>query len=470
MADTNSHNNKALKINLDDTVFGTFAEIGGGQETSAMFFRVGGASGTVAKTICAYHKSFSDSLYNQGNKSGRYVSEGRLRKMLEKEYAELDLHLAKQDESSQRIFAFANTVETINFRKDNQGHGWVGIRFRLESSGNINDVILHVNLHEKESVQQQITLGILGVNLIYGVYHYASQPEVLLKSLMDNIPADSLEINMIRMEGPDFQHVDNRILSVQLVKNGMTPLAIFDRNGNTQQPGDMLYKKHVLLLRGSFRPITYAGFDMLKTGYSLMKKELQTDKNNSLVFCEMTLDNLLEKGSFNERDFLDRVDLLNGMGQNVMISRFREFYRLTDYLSNIKISNLRLIIGAETLLKLTEKKYYKDLKGGILEAFGRLFLNNVKMYVYPSIIEEKNLLLTSENIPVRVSEKNLYKYILSNGQIMDITDYKMKFLYCSSHKVLDLLIKNDNNWETMVPVYISEHIRKNNLFGCNDCK
>lgn len=458
-----SQKTKALNINLNNTIYGTIAEIGGGQEVARAFFQAGGASGTIAKSISAYDKTFSDALYNK-NKSGRYVSEVRLDKMLSKEYNELIKFLTEKKEDSTRFFAFANTVETINFKKTNQGHGWLGVRFQLTPHGKPNEVVIHVRLMENDNLLQQYTLGILGVNLIYACFYYWDKPNVFLQSLMDNLSRDRVEINMAKMSGPELKYVDNRLLSVQLVKNGMTSVVMFDRNGIVHSPADMLYKKNVMVFRGSFRPITYVGFDMLKTSFALFKKELEYVKQNTVVLCEITLNNLMDEGDFDERDFLDRVDILTGMGQNVMISDYREFYKLIDYLSNFNIANLRLLLGLPTLLKVMDEKFYSNLKGGIMEAFGRLFTQNLKIYVYPSC-EEDECVTNLNNINVPENIKFLYKYLLESGKLLDVPNIKKPWLYITSHQVLEKIKNKDSDWETMVPKYVSKFIKKHKLFS-----
>lgn len=460
-----STRNKALTINLDLSIYGSFAEIGGGQETSSEFFRAGGASGTIAKSISAYDKVFSDIIYNN-QKSGRYVSESRLQKMLDHEFNDLVQFLSNKKDSDTRFFAFANTVETINYSKTNQGKGWMGIRFQINPQSPPNEIILHCLLHEQDTNQQQNTLAVLGVNLIFAAYYYYDKPNVFLKSLLDNLTADRVEINMIRMNGPELSYVDNRLLSVQLVKNGMTSVTIFDRNGQVRQPGDFLYKKNVMILRGSFRPITYTGFDMLKSGFALLKKEVDCNKENNQVLCEITLNNLLEEGEFDEKDFLNRVDLLNGMGQSVIISPFKEFYKLVAYLSFIKINSLRLVVGAEVLSKIVDPIYYEHLKGGILEAFSRLFPDFVKMYVYPCLNPETNEIISLSNININPDVFHLYQYLIQHEKVIDILDYKKDSLSFSSHKVLKMIKEKNPEWKKMVPVYISEQIISKNLFGC----
>ncbi|MEA2107276.1 MAG: TonB-dependent receptor [Bacteroidota bacterium] len=345
---------KALLLNLDTDIYGSIAEIGGGQEVARAFFQAGGASGTIAKTISAYDKTFSDHFYNKG-KSGRYVSLNRLEKMLDEEYNELKTILNDKRNRQIRFFSFANTVETINFQKTNQGHGWIGIKFELTHPGEPNEVVIHVRLLENDAVLQQYTLGIIVVNLIFACYRYTDNPNLFLQSLLDNLDTDRIEITMARMKGPDLSYVDNRLLCVQLVKNGMTPAVMFDRYGDVHQPGDFLYKKNALVLRGRFRPITYVGFDILKTSYALFKEDKNFSPENTLQICEITLNNLLEEGEINERDFLNRVDILNGMGQNVLVSSFKEFYKLVDYFGRFKIHNLRVILGVPTFKKVLEK-------------------------------------------------------------------------------------------------------------------
>lgn len=336
---------KAVKINIEDDVYGILAEIGGGQEVARAFFQAGGASGSLAKSISAYDKNFSDSLYNDGI-PGRYVSEDRLTKMLSKEYDDLVKTIDNQKNINTQFFAFADTVETLNYRKDNKGHGWMGVRFQIGNRKKPNDVIIHFQLLENDGLLQQYTLGILGVNLIYACIHYINNSVDFLSSLMDNLDNHRIDINMIRMTGEDINHIDNRLLGLQLVKLGMTQAVVFDKNGNVQQPSDMLYKKDVIVIRGSFRPITYVGFDMIKTSYQHFKRADGFSKENTLTLCEITLNNLMSDGIFDESDFLARVDILNGMRQNVLISNYQYFYKLVDHLNQFKLGRIRVVMGA----------------------------------------------------------------------------------------------------------------------------
>lgn len=464
-------NRKALRINLNPLIYGSFAEIGGGQEVARHFFQAGGASGTVAKTVSAYDKAFSDKLYNL-NRKGRYVSEGRLKKMLDTEYKELTGLLSGLRKDKPNFFAFANTVEILNFTKTNDAHGWMGVKFQLREDAGPNEVIVHVNLKENDPLLQQQTLGVIGVNLIFACFYHYDRPGEFLRSLLDNLSGDRVEITMVRMSGPDLEYVDNRLLAVQLVKNGMTSAVMFDRTGNVQQPSDMLYKKNVLAFRGSFRPITYVLFDMLKSSFSIFKKDRYYRRDNTIAVCEMTLNNLLEEGDLDERDFLDRVDILNGMGQHVMVSTFREYYKLVTYFSRFKIERLRIVIGIPTFLNVLEEKYYTHLRGGILEALGRIFPENVRFYVYPTISaisldkrKPAGKLLTSRNIEIPEKLKPLYQYLINDRKIIDITDVKKKWLYISSPYVLKMIREGIPGWEEMVPNYIEEVIKTKKLFG-----
>lgn len=458
---------KALLINLDEKFYGTIAEIGGGQEVARNFFQAGGASGTIAKTISAYDMAYSDALYCKGKKE-RYVSKDRLQRMLSIEYGELYGVLKEKRNPQTCFFVFANTVVTINYKKDNESRGWLGVKFQIQPDSEPNEVLVHTSLLEKDNLLQQNTLGILGVNLIHACFYHYDNPTIFLNALMDNLSSDRLEITMINMSGPQLNYVDNRLLSVQLVKNGMAKATMFDRYGNVYEPSDLLYKKNVLAFRGSFRPITYAGFDMLKTSYGIFKRDEDYDKENTIALCEITLNNLLEDGEFHERDFLERVDILNGMGQNVMISNFKEYYKLVSYLSQFKTINLRIIIGMHTFLNVIEDKFYENLKGGIIEAFGRLFIKNMKMYVYPSINTETNELITLQNISVPDEIKYLFLHLLENKKIIDIKNAKKEFITTYPHVVLQMIKNNESGWEKMVPKYIEEAIKSKKLFGYND--
>ena len=455
---------KALDINLSSGIYGTLAEIGGGQEVARSFFQAGGASGTIAKSISAYDKTFSDHLYNN-NQPGRYVSKERLNLMLDHEFKQLNTILETSKNDNTCFFVFADTVETLNYSKTNEGHGWLGVQFQLTPNEQPNTVIVHVNLKENDQLLQQYTLGTLGVNLIYACFNYTENSNQFLLSLLDNLDTDRADINMISMTGPSLNHIDNRLLSVKLIKNCMTNATMFDKNGKVQQPAEMLYKKNVLAFRGSFRPITYAGLDMLKTSFELFRKDKTYNMDNTISMCEITVNNLLYEGDFDEKDFLDRVDLLNAVGLNVMVSNFKEYYRLSQYFSQFRIQKLRIVMGATTLLNIFNPDYYKDMKGGIMEAFGKLFYNNLKLYIYPAINENTNQILTIENLEIPKKLQFLYQHLTCNKMIVDVPNADKDTMKIFSRRVFQLINENKEDWESMVPDFVSNIIKDRQLFG-----
>jgi len=452
-------NRKALKINIDTPFYGSFAEIGGGQETSRHFFQAGGASGTIAKSISAYDKSFSDLQYNN-KKAGRYVSEERLVKMIDKEYQEVN-NLLFESKPDALFFAFANTVEILNYSKTNYSHGWLGIRFQLEPGGEPNNIIVHVKLLENDALLQQTTMGILGVNLIYACFNYYDKPNQFLRSLTDNISIDRFRITMMRVSGPQLDYVDNRLLGVQLVKNGLTRSIMFDKNGNVQQPSDMLYKKNVLAFRGNFNPITYIAQDIIRTSKELFEKDEDYKPDNSLFFCEMTLNNLLsEKGEVDEHDFLNRVDMLNAIGQNVMVSDVGMYYELVELFSQFRINKFRLIIGVPGLESIFEEKYYTNLKGGILEAFGKLIPQNLKLYIYPTMDKGSKDVLTSSSIKPTKKLQGLYDYLKDNDFIIDLKSSMKAQLHVKAREVLKMIQDENSDWEKYVPMKVADMIKE----------
>jgi len=378
---------KALQVNLDSRIYGTIAEIGGGQEVASHFFKAGAASGSIAKTMSAYDMTFSDAIYG---KTSRYVCEEKLEKMLDKEYSLLTRRLTNRAKKS-HFFAFANTVETLNYAKTNDGHGWIGIRFQLHPNSAYNDCIVHVNLKDNDAIWQQQVLGIMGVNMIHACYRN-TDPEEIMNSLADNISRDRFEIDMFKIEGPDFHHVDNRLMTLKLVKNGLTHAAMFGPKGNVMQASQALYKKNVVVLRGRFRPVTMVHVDMMITGMRAFRREDEVDKANMLTMTELTLNDLSTQGGIDEADFLDRVDCLCSLGQNVLISNYQEHYKLAAYLSRFtRKRKLGIIVGVNNLIQIFDEKYYTNLDGGILESFSRLFSSNVRLYVYPSLEGEGNV-------------------------------------------------------------------------------
>ncbi|TCP22601.1 hypothetical protein EV195_11129 [Tenacibaculum skagerrakense] len=458
--------NKALKINLNANIYGTFAEIGAGQETVRNFFRAGGASGTIAKAMSAYDKDFSDAIYGIET-DRRYVTEDRLKKMLKHEMNLIEDRLDRQKHPEKLFFSYANTVATINFTKKFKGHGWVGIRFQLDPLEDYNEIILHLRFKETEARLQQETLGILGVNLIYGAFYLNDNPKELLKSFYDNIDKDKLEIDMINFSGPRFTYVDNRLMSLQLVKNGMTNAVMFGPDGNNLLPAQVLYKKNILALRGSFRPVTKVNMDMYEQSKKMFFDEKKVDPDKSQVIFEITLSNLKAEGEINERDFLDRAELLCSLGQNVMITNYQEYYRLVEYFSEFTKERMALAMGVYNLIEIFDEKYYRHISGGILEAFGKLFYKDLKIYMYPYKEEETGQFIDSENLKVHPRMKELYKFFKNNGRVVDIENFDPEILDIFSRTVLKMIKEGKDGWEDMLPTGIAEVIKEKRLFGCS---
>ncbi|HEY6143516.1 MAG TPA: TonB-dependent receptor [Flavobacterium sp.] len=463
-----STKDKALRINLNENIYGTFAEIGAGQETVRHFFRAGGSSGTIAKATSAYDKDFSDVIYGVES-DGRYVTESRLKKMLSHEVNLIEKRLSREKHPNKMFFSYANTVATIDFAKQFKGHGWVGIRYQIEPDEAYNDIILHIRFKETDVRLQQETLGVLGVNLIYSAYYKFDDPKKLLRYLYDHLDKDQLEIDTINFSGPAFATVDNRLMSLQLVKNGMTDAVIFDPQARNVLPAAILYKKNILTLRGSFRPVTKVNMDMYKESLRMFLNENKVDVDNTLVIFEITLSNLRSDGEIDERDFMDRAELLCSLGQTVMISNFQEYYRVVEYFSNYTKARMGLAMGVSNLVDIFDEKYYRHLSGGILEAFGKLFFRDMKVYLYP-MIGENGEIISSDTLKVHPRMKELYKFFKFNGKVVDITNYNPSHLQVFSREVLKMIGSNKTGWETMLPPGVSEIIKKKLLFGYNPNK
>ncbi len=455
---------KALAINLDPTIYGTFAEIGAGQETVRHFFRAGGASQTIAKAMSAYDKDFSDAIYGKETKN-RYVTQNRLRKMLRYEVALIEERLNRENNPGKRFFSYANTVTTINFNKTLKGHGWVGLRFQLHETEDYSEIVFHVKFKENDATLQQETLGSLGVNLIYGAYNLSDNPRKLIESLYDDISTDNVEIDMIDFSGPAFTYVDNRLMSLQLVKSGMTDAVIFNSEGNNMLPADILYKKNIFAVRGSFRPVTLVNIDMFEKGLEMFMNDSNCGHEETVVLFEITISNLRAAGYIDERDFLDRVDVLAKLGYTVIISNFSEYYRLIDYFANYTNGKIGVAMGVNNLLDVFDEKYYKNLSGGILEAFGKFFKQDMRVYLYPYKDPETHESLTSNNLKVQDNLKELYKYFKLNQRIVDIKNFNPDYSEIYSRDILNKIANHETGWEKQVPEGVAEMIIERGMFG-----
>lgn len=460
---TLSIENKCLRINLNENIYGTFAEIGAGQETVRNFFRVGDASGTIAKTISAYDKDFSDAIYGIED-DRRYVTESRLKSILSFETNTIESRIPREKHPDKLFFSYANTVTTIDFAKKYKGHGWMGIRFQTKPEEEYSEIILHVQFHETLAVLQQITIGTMGVNLIYGAYYLHDDPKNLLIHLYDQLDKDQIEIDTINFTGPVFEKVDNRLMSLQLVKNGMTDAVMFAPDGRNVLPANVLYKRNILTLRGSFRPVTKVNMSMYEKSLKLFLNEKKVDEEKVMVIFEMTLSNLRAEGEIDEKDFMARAELLCSLGQTVMISNFQEYYKVVEYFSLHTSERMGLTMGVTTFIEIFDEKYYRHLSGGILEAFGKLFFKDLKVYLYPLKDPETGEITTSENLKVHPRMKELYKFFKDNGRVVDIKNYDPTVLDINSREVYQLISEGKSGWEAMLPENTTKIIKEKNLF------
>ena len=474
---------KALQINLDATKYGTFAEIGAGQEVCRWFFHAGGASGTVAKTISAYDMAVSDAIYGT---SDRYVSRQRLQAMLDYEYNLLLQRLDKNRGEKTAFFVFADTVATHSFSRQTDGHGWLGIKFQAQPREEPSQIIIHTRLLDKIVVREQEALGVLGANLIHAAFYHYHEPEKIISLLMDELNRDRIEIEMIKFSGPRFAKVDNRLMSLQLVQQNVADAAMFTSDGEVVIPSEVLYKKAVLVERGSFRPITKTTLDILERAQEQFLSEAGMKGQTPVILMEMTLHSVLEDATLAHKDFLDRVDLLSTLGKPVLISNFGRYYRLVEYLSRYTQQTKGIALGIPSLRSIFDEKFYTDLSGGLLESLGRLFKDQTRLYVYPS--RETSASITAGNIPasdssnwlrestgnkiitvdnLKVAEnlRHLYAHLLENRFIEGIQNYNTEYLSLFAPLSLSKLQSGDASWEQDVPEPIVQLIKKEKMFG-----
>src|SRR5438132_7038300 len=455
-------NRKAFQINLDRQKYGTFAEIGAGQEVALRFFHVGGAAGTIAKTMSAYDMTFSDAIYGP---TDRYVSRVRLNTMLDREYNLLQERLGAKLGDQRQFFVFADTVAARSFKQHNESHGWLGVRFQTQTRSEPSQIIIHVRMLDEANVDQQEALGVIGINLLYGAFYYLNDAERLISSLQENLATGRIQVDLIKFSGPAFTKIDNRLMSLQLVSQGLTNAVMFQADGETVQPAEIFHKKAILVERGSFRPVTYATNDMQDGARRQFLKESGCSEKDLVVLMEMTLENLLSEGQLNHADFLARVDILGALGRTVLISKFGEYYKLAGYLSRYTNRMIGLVMGVPSLIEIFDEKYYLNLEGGILEALGRMFKHGLKLYVYPMIDEKTGKITTATQVEVAPNLRSLFQYLIDNRHIDEIADYQKDFLRIYPPAVLAKLKAGDGSWEEMVPPEVVQMIKQREFFG-----
>ena len=454
---------KVLKINLDPRWYGTFAEIGAGQEVVRWFFRVGGAAGTVAKSMSAYDMIVSDSIYGSGD---RYVSRSRCQAMLDREFGLNVDRLKSQRGDSTAFFAFADTVVARSYKGGNECHGWMGLKFQSRPHDEPSQIMIHVRMLDNEASLQQEALGVVGVNLLFGGFFRHHEPELLVESLLDKLTVGRIEIDMIEFSGIEFRAVDNRLIALKLVQLGLSGAAMFGPDGEVLQPSEALYKKAILVERGSFRPPTLVNFDMLDCAMTKIGKEPSMAGKEVLPVFELTMRNLLAGGKdIDRRDFLARADLIAARGITVMISDYFEYYRLAAYLSLRTREPIGIAMGVPSLVELFEEKYYSDLPGGILESFGRLFKHHLKLFIYPLLDQKTGDTVTIDTMRVSPELTKLYGYLAERGSFVELDNYDPAVLEIFSRDCLAKIAAGDDSWEAMVPEEVAALIKSRRFFG-----
>jgi hypothetical protein len=455
---------KALRINLDPRWYGTIAEIGAGQEVVRWFFRVGGAAGTVAKSISAYDMAVSDAVYG---KADRYVSAGRLQGMLDKEFQLNVERLGDERGDENCFFAFADTVVARSYRGGNECHGWMGVKFQAQPHDQPSQIVMHVRMLDVEAFAQQEALGIVGVNLLYGAFFQHHEPDRLIESLLDRLTTGRIEIDMIQFRGIEFRGVDNRLMALKLVQLGLSGVAMFGPDREVLQPSEVLRKKAILVERGSFRPPTHVNLDMLETARARFEEDPAVAGKPVLTLTEITMRNLLAGGAadVDRRDFLARAELLAACGMTVLISDYFDYYRLAAYIAERTSERIGMVMGVPSLIDLFDEKNHAQLPGGILESFGRLFKNELKLYVYPLQPSPEDQLRTVNDIRVRQELQPLYDYLAGRGSFVHLDNYRPECLPIFSRDVLRRIAAGDDSWESMVPPEVAELIKRRGFFG-----
>jgi len=453
---------KALEINLNEGVYGTFAEIGAGQEVARNFFQAGGAAGTIAKTMSAYDKTYSDAIYGIEKKS-RYVCESRVYKMLDHEYGLMEDRL-QHVRPETNFFVFADTVAAINYNKTIQGNGWLGVRFQLNPQEKPNDLVLHVKMLDQDNKLQQEAIGVLGVNMIFACYFYKDNMEYFIHSLLDGIE-NRVSIDMIRLSGPDFKSVDNRLLAMYMVKHNLTDVTMFDEMGLAIHASEWLYKKSLMVVRGHYRPPTLVTEDVFKSSYRQFLTDADQEPERCALVAELTMENLRTEGKLDDEDFLARADMLCAMGYKVIVSDCSNHQNLINYLSDFKIKKLGLVIGARELLDIIEEKYELNQDGRLLVAFGELFTRNIKIYVYPAFDKSGDSIMSAHNLPVPQGIRFLYQHLLDSKQVVEVQHYNAALLHIMPYQVLQSIVDNDEDWENHLPSEVADVIKNKCLLG-----
>ena len=455
---------KALEINLDSCKYGSIVEIGAGQEVARNFFQAGAAAGTIAKTMSAYDMQVSDDIYG-AEETKRYVSRSRLIKMLDKEYDGVTNLLTGVRPKNTTFFSYAATVTAKSYLQKKECHGWIGIRLQLYPEAPASEIILHVRMLDNEGSAQQEALGVLGVNLIHSAFNYFTKPKQIIESLLDNIGNDRLEVDMISFSGPYFEETENRLMNLHLVHSHLTHAIMFNPKGEVQVPSELFYKQNILLIRGTFTPVTKVHQDMVRCGKQQFNDTENIDIKKTLVIAELTMASLTVGDKINDADFLARVDMLNTQGYTVMISSYLRYFRLREYFRRYTQQQIGMILGISNLDLIFTENYYEGLEGGILEAFAKLFPDNTRLYIYPLKSSGQKKLVTLENFEPPKNLQHLYQHLIANRYLIGLNDVDEKLLDINLANISAEIQKGRGKWEEDVPEAVSEIIIKKKLLG-----
>lgn len=456
--------NKALRLNLDEKKYGTIVEIGAGQEVARQFFLAGAAAGTIAKTMSAYDMKFSDAIYGvQENR--RYVSKARVKAMMSQEFDLVVDRVGDVRSKSSRYFSYAATVAAKSFNRNNECHAWCGVQIQMYPGAEPSSITIHVRMHDKTAEEQQSALGDLGVNLIYAAYYYFENPKTIIDSLTDNIGKDRIEIDAIEFEGPYFEDIDNRAINLHLIRSWKTRAIMFRPDGSVTVPANMLYKKNVLTIRGSFKPVTKLNVDMIEQGKTAFNTLNDLDGDSTIAIAEISLND--EQGNdanVPEADIIARVQLLNSLGYNVMISDYTRYFSLRAYFRQYTQLQIGIVVGIANMRQIFDEGFYRGVEGGILEAFGKLFPDNTRLLVYPEFDNDAELIdYTKVKVPDHL--RFLYRHLLENNFISGIECSDIALFKIFSREILKLITSGKSGWEDQVPDAIVKEIKENKLLG-----
>ncbi len=457
---------KALQINLNPKIYGTIAEIGAGQEVARNFFVAGAAAGTIAKTMSAYDMQFSDAIYGKED-NGRYVSYSRVNKMIEREYKLVVDRLEEYRPEDTMFFAFADTVAAKGYKSDRECHGWLGIKFQVAPNASANKIILHVRLKENSNVLQQKTLGVLGINLIHSAFYHHAEPSQIIDLLLDGLSTEQIEVDMIEFIGDAFNDIDNRLMSLHLVRSGLTHSVFFTHEGHPVQGSDLLYHKNILSLRGSFRPFSVVHSDILNCGRDAFKQANAFKDDDIIILPELSMSHLLAFGNLDKTDFLGRVDTLCKMGFPVQISDFAKFHEVKSHLHNFTKGQVAMVLGIKNLVEVFDEENYTELLGGRLEGLSLLISRNANLYVYPKLLKDKSVRKADE-MNFEEDTMYLYKHFITNKRIVSLDNYNPSIIDVFTRDIREKMHQKDLSWKNDVPENVSNIIVRQKLFGYED--